>query len=80
MISCGSPPCWGSAVINPLRDHLRHVPFIRNVKIRTVIGFALLVFSVLSAQVIFRKGQIEVIVPIAVFAWMVAVFDGQICP
>jgi lipopolysaccharide/colanic/teichoic acid biosynthesis glycosyltransferase len=41
---------------------------------RTVIGFGLLVLSLLSAQAILGKGRIEVILPITVIAWMAAVF------
>lgn len=57
-----------------MQHHLRYVPLVRNLKIRMVIGFILLVLSAISAEVILRKGQVEVIVLIAALAWMVAAF------
>jgi lipopolysaccharide/colanic/teichoic acid biosynthesis glycosyltransferase len=53
---------------------LRHVPLVRDIKIRTAIGFILLVASVLSARTILGEGRIEVIIPITGFAWIFAVF------
>jgi lipopolysaccharide/colanic/teichoic acid biosynthesis glycosyltransferase len=57
-----------------MRSPLRHVPVVRNVKLRTAVGFALLLFSFLSAQTVLGKGRIGVIVPVAVSTWLVAVF------
>lgn len=57
-----------------MRHHYRYVPFVRNVKIRTIIGFVLLILSVLSAQAILGEGRIAVIGTITAIAWMVAVF------
>lgn len=57
-----------------MRNHFRHVPLIRNVRIRAAIGFALLVVAVLSAQLICGKGRIEMMIPIAVFAWVFSIF------
>ena len=52
----------------------RYVPFVRNVKIRMTIGFILLVLSATLAVTIFGKGHIGVLVSIATFPWMFAVF------
>jgi lipopolysaccharide/colanic/teichoic acid biosynthesis glycosyltransferase len=53
---------------------LRYVPFGRNLKIRTTIGFILLLLSTISAQTILNKGRIEVIFSITAVAWMFSVF------
>jgi len=52
----------------------RHVPFVRNVKVRMTIGFALLILSVVLALTIVGEGRFEVVVSITAFAWIVAVF------
>lgn len=57
-----------------MQHNLRYVPFVRNVKIRTAVGFILLVLSTTLAGTIFSKGYIVVTLSITVFAWMVAVF------
>ncbi len=57
-----------------MQHHFRYVPFVRNVKIRTAIGFILVVLSAISAGTILGKGRIEVIVSITAFAWIFAVF------
>lgn len=57
-----------------MQHRLRYVPFVRNLKIRVAIGFILLILSAISAEAIFRKGHIEVIVLSMIFAWVVALF------
>ena len=42
----------------------RHVPFVRNVKVRMIIGFALLILSVVLALTIVGEGRFEVVVSI----------------
>jgi lipopolysaccharide/colanic/teichoic acid biosynthesis glycosyltransferase len=69
-------------VQNPLKGNLdnqiqhkyRYVPLFRNLRIRTAIGFFLLVLSVASIGIIFGKGHIEVAVLLTAFAWLPAVF------
>lgn len=53
---------------------LRYVPFLRNVKIRTTIGFLLLVLSATLSVKILGKGRIEVIIVIIALAWICALF------
>lgn len=55
-------------------QRIRYVPLVENLKIRTAIGFILLVLSSTLAGTILGKGSIAVIVPITAFAWMLAVF------
>jgi hypothetical protein len=57
-----------------MHHDFRYVPSIRNVKIRTTIGFILLFLSTISAKVILGKGCIEAIFSIAAVAWIFAVF------
>jgi lipopolysaccharide/colanic/teichoic acid biosynthesis glycosyltransferase len=52
----------------------RYVPLVRNLKIRTTIGFILVVLSATLAVTFFGKGRIEVIASITTFAWIIAVF------
>jgi lipopolysaccharide/colanic/teichoic acid biosynthesis glycosyltransferase len=56
-----------------MRHHFRHVPLVRNRKIRTTIGFALLVSTSTLPGMILGKGRIEVIVSISAFAWLLSV-------
>ncbi len=58
---------------NQMQNHFRYVPFVRNLKIRVIIGFFLLVLSATLAKTIYSKGRIEVIVSITAAAWMLAV-------
>jgi lipopolysaccharide/colanic/teichoic acid biosynthesis glycosyltransferase len=57
-----------------MQHNLRYVPFIRNVKIRTTIGFILLFLSTISSKAILGKGRIEVIFLITAVAWIFAIF------
>ena len=57
-----------------MHHDFRYVPFIRNVKIRTTIGFILLFLSTISAKAILGKGRIEVIFSITAVAWIFAIF------
>ena len=57
-----------------MQHDFRYVPFIRNVKIRTTIGFILLLLSTISAKAILGKGRIEVIFSITAVAWIFAIF------
>ena len=57
-----------------MKQIFRYVPFVQNLKIRTTIGFILLVLSITLSVTILGKGRIEVIVPINAFAWFLAVF------
>lgn len=52
----------------------QYVPLIGDSTIRMAMGFILLVLSAILAGTIFRKGRIEVIIPITAFAWLLAVF------
>ena len=60
--------------VHKKQDIVRYVPFLRNVRIRTTIGFILLVLSAALAGLILGKGRVEVIVSITIFAWLPAVF------
>jgi lipopolysaccharide/colanic/teichoic acid biosynthesis glycosyltransferase len=57
-----------------MQHHFRYIPVVMNLKIRTTIGFILLVLSAILAETILGKGNIEVVVLITVFAWLPAVF------
>lgn len=57
-----------------MNHHLRHVPFVKNIKIRTAIGFILLVLSVALAGIIIGKGRMEYIVFISTCAWIISIF------
>lgn len=59
---------------NQMQHKPRYIPLFRNVKIRTAIGFFLLILSVTSMWMIFGKGRIEFIALISVFAWIISVF------
>ena len=52
----------------------RYIPLIHNLKLRTIIGFIIVVLSAVLTAGIFGKGRIEIIVLINLFAWIVAVF------
>ena len=52
----------------------RFVPLLNKVKIRTAIGFFLLVLSVTSMWMIFCKGDIEFIALICICAWIISIF------
>ena len=52
----------------------RYVPLVRNLKIRTAMGFILLVLSVILASTFLGRGRIEVIVAINAIAWLPAIF------
>lgn len=51
----------------------RYVPLVRNLKIRTTIGFILLFLSATLAGKILGKGRLEVIVLITAIAWLPAI-------
>jgi lipopolysaccharide/colanic/teichoic acid biosynthesis glycosyltransferase len=57
-----------------IQQKVRYVPFVRNLKIRTTIGFILLVLSAILAGTILGKGRVEMIVLIITFAWILSVF------
>ena len=57
-----------------MKHKFRYVPFVQNLKIRTAIGFVLLVLSAILAETILGKGRIVVIAAIVVFAWLPAIF------
>lgn len=57
-----------------IQHNYRYVPLVRNLKIRWAIGFFLLILSVTLAGRILNEGRFEVIVPITLFAWILAVF------
>ena len=53
---------------------LRYVPLVNNLRIRTIIGFILLVLSATLVGTVFGKGRIELIASIAALAWLPAIF------
>jgi lipopolysaccharide/colanic/teichoic acid biosynthesis glycosyltransferase len=53
---------------------VRYLPLVHNSKARAVIGFVLLILSAISAATIIGKRGLDVIIPIAVSAWALAVF------
>ncbi|PWB68401.1 MAG: hypothetical protein C3F14_00065 [Deltaproteobacteria bacterium] len=57
-----------------MQHRYRYVPFVRNVKIRTAIGFILLVVSSIFAVTIIGRGPAGVLILISAFSWMIAVF------
>lgn len=57
-----------------MKHNVRYVPFVKNVAIRTTVGLTLLVLFVALTGLFFGKGRLEVIIPIAAFAWIIAVF------
>jgi hypothetical protein len=57
-----------------MQHDFRYLPLVRNLKIRTAVGFFLLVLSVAAARTILGKGRIEVLVPMVSIAWLVSVF------
>jgi lipopolysaccharide/colanic/teichoic acid biosynthesis glycosyltransferase len=57
-----------------IQQKIRYVPFVQNCKIRTTIGFILLVLSAILAGTILGKGRIEIIVLIIALSWILAVF------
>jgi lipopolysaccharide/colanic/teichoic acid biosynthesis glycosyltransferase len=52
----------------------RYFPLLRNLKIRTTLGFILLSLSVISVEKILGKGRIEIIAPLNIIAWILSVF------
>ena len=59
---------------NEIQYKIRYIPLIHNLKIRTTIGFIIVVSSAILTPGIFGKGHIEIIVLTNLFAWIVAVF------
>jgi lipopolysaccharide/colanic/teichoic acid biosynthesis glycosyltransferase len=57
-----------------MQHKLRYVPFLRNFKIRTIIGVFLLILSVFLSVTFFGKGQAKNLLLIIAFAWLPAVF------
>jgi lipopolysaccharide/colanic/teichoic acid biosynthesis glycosyltransferase len=57
-----------------MQRNIRYVPLVRDLKIRTGIGFILLVLSSAIAVTIIGRGNIEVLVSISAIAWIIAVF------
>ena len=57
-----------------MESRYRYVPFVGNFKIRVLIGFILLFLSAALAGVIIGGGRIEIMVSIAVLAWLPSIF------
>lgn len=51
----------------------RYIPLIRNVKVRTAIGFVLLLLSTFSAVLIFSQGRLQVTAPVSAFTWLLSI-------
>jgi lipopolysaccharide/colanic/teichoic acid biosynthesis glycosyltransferase len=57
-----------------MKQNLRYIPLLKDVKIRTAIGFFLLVIPITSMSMIFNEGQLEYIALISICAWIISVF------
>lgn len=55
-------------------DRPRYIPTVRNLKIRSAIGFGLMMSAILSAGAVFGKGRIEAIILMNVLSWALSVF------
>ena len=51
----------------------RYLPYIQNVTLRMMIGFVLLVLSILFAKLIYGKGRLDLLIAIAAISWILSV-------
>ncbi len=59
---------------HPMEDHLRYVPFVRNLRVRTAVGLVLVILSVIAAGAIVGTARIGAVFLMTALAWIGAVF------